>query len=257
MKLFASRGGPLLCLAVGLAVFGLSHDLLGNGTGSKTGKPGINLFDVVDNMVDNEDLNLLERLLQKGADPNQVNKKGLTPLHRVLDLDWVLDPAIFERPATFGIVMMLLDYGANPNQPDNAGKTALHYAARGDVRESGPLMTILLKAGGDPNIDTYKRTPFEEALFCGSDAVAVIERATTHRPPDYARKKAEGRFDRVYLDGLNRATNEQERNEALRAAVGELVKGGLMSPKDGYALYQNLMLLQKQKGHHLETLSGS
>lgn len=231
---------PLLCLAAVLTVFGLAHHLLGNETDSETGKPNINLFDV----VDREDLNLLELLLREGANPNQVNEEGLTPLHRVLDL------AIFDRQSTFGVVVMLLNHGANPNQPDNSGKTALHYAAMPDVRSDGALMTVLLDAGGDPNIDTNERTPFEEALFWGqSAAVAVIERATTHRPHDYARKKAEGRFRKVYADGLDEATSEQERDEALRAAISELVLGGVMSAQDGHTLFQKLLLA----GPHSET----
>ena len=231
---------PVFCLT-----FGLAYTLMGQGSNVDPGEAGPmrqanGLFDV----IASDDVNQLAQLLRDGADPNQVNEEGHTPLHWALIL---ADIGVFER-ATFEAVFTLLNHGSNPNHPDKSGQTPLHYAVRDGVRESVALMIVLLKAGGDPNISTYERTPFEEALFWGSDAVAVIERATSQRPPDYARKKADGNFLKVYSDGIKNATNEQERSGALRAAVGELEKAGVMSPKNGEALYQSLL----REGRHVE-----
>lgn len=231
---------PVFCLT-----FGLAYSLMGQGSNIDPGEAGPirqanGLFDV----ITSDDVNQLAQLLRDGADPNQVNEEGHTPLHWALIL---ADIGVFER-ATFEAVFTLLNHGANPNHPDEYGKTPLHYAVRHGVRESVALMIVLLEAGGDPNISTYERTPFEEALFWGSDAVAVIERATSQRPADYARKKADGNFLKVYTDGIKNATSEQERNGALKAAVSELVKAGVMSEENSRALYQSLL----REARHVE-----
>jgi len=82
------------------------------------------------------DLNWLQFLLAKGANPNVRNVRGLTPLSQAVTLGW-LDGA-----------EALLGNGARPDEPGDAGETALINAVH--LRNT-EMAEILLKAGADPN----------------------------------------------------------------------------------------------------------
>src|SRR4029434_3035655 len=77
-----------------------------------------------------------ERLLGEGADPNAVNRFGVTPLHEA---------------ATIGNAAMLealLDAGGDANAPFGEGGTGLMPAARAGDTAS---VTTLLAHGGKPD----------------------------------------------------------------------------------------------------------
>ena len=84
-------------------------------------------------------------LLDMGADPNQADIWGCTPLSAaVMNTD------------TF-LVNILLERGANPNPEGLKGKTPLHIAAKNGNRE---ITKILLDKNVDPNSKDLKgRTP--------------------------------------------------------------------------------------------------
>src|SRR5204862_2486618 len=61
---------------------------------------------------------VIEYLTSAGADPNAVDKSGVTPLHRAV------------RTRSLPAVRALLDGGANPRQPNKSGSRPLHLAVQ-------------------------------------------------------------------------------------------------------------------------------
>ncbi|MFC0559378.1 M48 family metallopeptidase [Halalkalibacter alkalisediminis] len=82
------------------------------------------------------DIQKAEQLLVEGADPNEPNEFGETPL------------ILVEDPQ---LAQLLLDYGADPNSQDSYGWTALTSAV---VIENVELAALLLEAGADPTLET-------------------------------------------------------------------------------------------------------
>lgn len=78
---------------------------------------------------------VVEALLMKGADPNQKDKRGLTPLRYAL---------FHDRP---GIVRLLLNYGADPNT-ESINCLPLEYAVS---RQKKNMIKMLLQRGANPN----------------------------------------------------------------------------------------------------------
>ena len=84
--------------------------------------------------VENNVLESAEWLLEKGANPNQKDSSGWTPLLLAIDREgdgggqeWVKS-GMFPYPAD--MTELLLKHGANPNVKDNSGKTPLRIAKR-------------------------------------------------------------------------------------------------------------------------------
>uniref|UniRef100_A0ABD2XNG9 Uncharacterized protein n=1 Tax=Trichogramma kaykai TaxID=54128 RepID=A0ABD2XNG9_9HYME len=91
----------------------------------------------------NADKKVSELLLQRGADPNSANKKGLTPLHVICK--W--------KPVNF--VTMFFNINKKLNQTvqvdaqDNEGNTPLHSAIFSGNEKK---IELLLRKGADPNL---------------------------------------------------------------------------------------------------------
>jgi hypothetical protein len=83
-----------------------------------------------------EDTNAVRQLLRYGADANQIDEFGYTPL---------VEAAIVENR---DITNLLLQHHANPNQQDVTGGTALHWAVENN---NHALVEQLLAHGADPN----------------------------------------------------------------------------------------------------------
>ena len=101
-------------------------------------------------------------LIEAGADVNQVQPNGRTPLHSA-----TINPTVKSVPMT----RMLLAAGADPNFRDRSkgiarGATPLYNAVLHPSRKV-ELARLLLAAGADPNIPDYKNrmTPLIEAVI--------------------------------------------------------------------------------------------
>jgi len=91
---------------------------------------------------------IVQMLLDKGANPNLPDKFGKTALHHAVSI----------RPKP-KVINMLLEKGANINLQCKSGWTALHIAAQGSKSK---IVEILLQNGADPNLqDRYGRTALD------------------------------------------------------------------------------------------------
>jgi ankyrin repeat protein len=115
-----------------------------------------------------------ELLLRKGANPNLPNLNGDTPLHRAVSRDFVM-------------TKLLLENSANPNLKNKRGRTPLHYASGGpadDTNRLGPngrlipdprVVKVLLAHQADPNVtDDDGVTPLYYAVSSHSEVVTEL-----------------------------------------------------------------------------------
>ena len=86
------------------------------------------------------DIDNIYFFLDHGADVNQKNKDGITPLMNF----------ILSKPSNDLMIDTLISYGAKINEQDKQGNTALHYAVIHDC----PMVVVksLLNNGADKNI---------------------------------------------------------------------------------------------------------
>ena len=250
---------PLLCLVVGLTVFGVAYTLLGQGNvgdpppgstptptpggpGSGDGPPGpVGQVNELFEVIVGGDIKELEQALAGGADPNAFNTEGASALQ------WAIVGS-GETETVYGQVKALLTAGANPNQPDSQGMTALHSAA---LYGSEAVMDALISLGGDPNISTAGQTPYELALSGGNaGAVSAIEQRIDDRPTNASFLQAVGVLTQEVKKGFLTSTTNQERKEVIRKAVDGLVASGFLTEAAGAALYRQLT--EEQRLHEWE-----
>lgn len=106
----------------------------------------------LNNACSEKDSDKIFFLLENGADVNQKNKDGITPLMNY----------IISKPTDDYIIDVLVKYGAKINEQDNEGNTALHYAIiHGN---SMRIIKCLLNNGSDRSIENkYGMTPMDYA----------------------------------------------------------------------------------------------
>ncbi len=138
--------------------------------------------------VKNGDINVVNYLLLKGADPNIINNLKQTSLILAVDRDNlsnVLDKSysskelelLFKSDNNYPIVRSLLIKGANPNVKDHLGKSPLYLAAEyGDLR----CLNLLLGVHNvDVNIkDIFGYTPLMAA--CRTNQKSIVSRLVRH-----------------------------------------------------------------------------
>ena len=106
---------------------------------------------------------VVQLLLDKGAEPNKADGDGETPLH------------YSARNGYKYVVQFLLDRGAEPNKADGDGQTPLYRAVRNGCKE---MVQLLLERGADPNKgDNDGNTPLQEAARIGrsTDMVELLQ----------------------------------------------------------------------------------
>ena len=105
------------------------------------------------------DSGFVERCLQGGANPNERNSIGYTPLH------------LASQSGTVEMVAALLAAGADPNARQGSGLTPLHFSSSGGTVE---MVRALLAASPDANVRSDDgRTPLHEAAAHGSAQIIV------------------------------------------------------------------------------------
>jgi ankyrin repeat protein len=103
------------------------------------------------NAIDMGDAPMVQFLLDSGADIQEKDLRGLTPLSRAVLSNYK------------DVVAVLLKAGADVNAPDGLGLTPLHYAAMADYGETG-IVQELLAAGAKLDIkDPDGHTAYEMA----------------------------------------------------------------------------------------------
>lgn len=134
----------------------------------------------------------IELLLANGADPNERDEKGDTPLQTALSLG---DEVSARR---------LIAHGCDVNSRNNAGSTALHLAVA-DGR--GELVSLLLAKGADVNAqDNDGDTPLHSAALRGHKN--IVELLLAHKADP----------------SLVNSRNRTPRDEAARKGHSEIVQ---------------------------------
>lgn len=234
MKLFASRGAfPLLCLAVGLAMFAVSYTMLGEGSkdeGAKAPESSTVANEMMFKAILEDDVERLEEALAGGADPNTFNDDGISALQ-------VAILGSGGAKTVYGQVKALLAAGADPNRTDEDGKTPLHYAA--DFGGSDAVVSSLIGAGANPDLpDGTGTTPLQLALFTGNQgAVTALEKATTVRPGNYQILKVLGVASKWLEDTLIDADSAKEKAEAVSQWVQKLQSEGLLTAEEATIVF--------------------
>ena len=98
--------------------------------------------------------NVVQILIDKGADPNKANQWGQTPVN------------LAALAGHKDVVKLLLDKGADPNEASRSGTTPLHRAS---IEGHKYAVQLLLERGAEPNKTTYydQDTPLHWAAFEG------------------------------------------------------------------------------------------
>jgi ankyrin repeat protein len=126
-----------------------------------TGRTGLHIA------ADRRDVVWLVYLLNRGANPNIADNRGVTPLMRASQIGF------------FEGVEHLITSGARVDNPNSAGETPLISAVH---RRDTQMMRALLKAGADPDRpDNSGRSARDYAKLGGpsSDTLAEIDRSAT------------------------------------------------------------------------------
>ena len=228
---------PLLCLVVGLLVFGVSYNVLGQKTGTEKSAPlsQAKANDLMFKAILDGEVELLEQALARGADANAFNTDGVSALQ------WAILGS-GKSETVYGQVKALLNRGANPNQPNIHGMTAVHTAA---LYGSEAVMDALISFGGDPNTSTAGQTPYELAMLGGnSGAVSAIEQRTDNKPENASFLQAVGMLTQKVKKGFLTSSTDEERKQVIRKAVDELVATGFLTEAAGAALFHELTEVQ-------------
>ena len=126
-------------------------------------------------------IDLVKRLLEKGAEPNALTTTGVSPLIATCKRsseDYIWEERSYGLgPNAIHIVKQLVDAGASVNHITNSGDTALIYAANANNTD---IVRYLLQKDADPNITLDSGT---SALFYAvtNDNVVMVRDLLIYR----------------------------------------------------------------------------
>lgn len=105
------------------------------------------------------DADLLSMILGEGADVNQVDEQGSTPLHiaaaQGIFLNFRKPKSLTFRSAHFDCVKMLLEKGATVNALNKQAQTPLHVALLSGATE---VIRFLLRQGANIHVRLFNRS---------------------------------------------------------------------------------------------------
>lgn len=160
------------------------------------------------------DLELLQLLKARGADPMINTRLGVTPLAAAAGIGWVESVTRERSPGeTVETVKYLLSLGIDPNFQASTGRVALHGAAHKGATE---VVKVLLAAGARMDVRDFGNTDNR-----GSPELSTH----TWLPIDYA--------DGLVRVGVQSAIPHPETAKVLREAMQ---KAGLKTPPEGRTL---------------------
>lgn len=158
--------------------------------------PGVH-FSPLHHAIADNNYDEAEKALAMGADPNEVDVMGETPLYRAINQKndaivalllaagsdihkKVFDESPFIRAVQQGdesIVQKLITAGADVNERYSDGLTALHLAVSSGSSGNGKLINILLKNKADINAkDNEGRTALHDAVAAVPSYPRIIEK---------------------------------------------------------------------------------
>lgn len=104
-------------------------------------------------------------LLKNGANPENPDRAGRTPLVATCYAATYLAPVYGDLSDHWSVVRLLINEGADVNAFDNEGRSALSYIAEIGAHE---MAIHLLSKGADPKAAFKPRTPTALWFACGS-----------------------------------------------------------------------------------------
>ena len=151
-------------------------------------------------------------VLAAGADPNDPDTKGKTPLM------WAVDPQFHAGSGSPEMVNALVDAGAYVNNQDKDGRTALMWSVTHDARSMrGAVLTALLERGATVDLrDNRGQTPLMLLVTAAADENFFLSRPLVEILID-----AEADVNAADHDGrtvLARASGCEELIDRLKAA---------------------------------------
>ncbi len=115
---------------------------------------------------------IIELFLAKGANINDKNSAGLTPLHIAVNTqDYIYFTHGFNRAQTPSLIKFLLRKGALINAQDNAGDTPLHIAVK--AQDSDSILVLLNNNCDTSVLNKAELTALELAKKINKNSVII------------------------------------------------------------------------------------
>ena len=130
---------------------------------------GASILSALTYRASKDDIEKIKLLIKFGANVNNVDNEGHTPLH---------DAAISDAKNAVEIIKILIENGACVNNTDMKGRTPLHEAAMSDSKNAAEIINVLVGNGAKMNVRDFRGcTP----LSCASTMLILDNISTLDR----------------------------------------------------------------------------
>ena len=145
---------PLMC-ALKVKNFEAAQLLINQGVDVNAARTSDGMTVLALAVLDEEvDYDTIQLLLEKGANVNTANSKGITPLMYAC------------MKGHLEVAWLLIDKGANVNALASRSTTALMYASSGDRKKKLAVVQLLLSKGADKKVKNHLgQTAFQQATL--------------------------------------------------------------------------------------------